>query len=239
MRGLLFSQMKPPQGQEADFDDWYDNEHIPARMALPGFTAAHRYAGRGADTRHLACYFLHDMAELDSPAYLRLKSDPGERTARMLSSVSGFTRYIADELSDTGETEIEPRLLYVVAFTVPDQAEPEFDGWYADEHVPLLMAADGWLRVRRYRVRPGGEGPPWTHLALHELAGDNVLNGPERARARDTPRRAALAEQPWFAANARWLYTPISRTVPARPLPQHPAARPTSGAEDGSAVSPQ
>ncbi|MGW7824089.1 hypothetical protein ACWGLF_39680 [Streptomyces puniciscabiei] len=219
MRGLLFSQMRPPPGRQQDFDDWYASEHIPARIALPGFEAAHRYAGRAPEDRHLACYFLRDMAELDSPAYRRLKSEPGERTARMLATVSGFTRYIADEISDTGQVGVRPGLLYVVAFAVPDDTAAEFEDWYEGEHVPLLMAADAWLRVRRYRVRPGGDGPAWTHLALHDLAGEDALDAPERAKARDTSRRAALAAQSWFGTGERWLYTPISRVVNPDPAP--------------------
>lgn len=211
--GLLFSQMEPPEGWEADFHDWYESEHIPARMAIPGFTGAVRYELVGdpgpAEARFLACYFLNDMAALDTLGYGVLKQKPTERTARMLGSVSGFTRYTADRISDTGEIAADAAgALFVVAFAVPEAEEPEFEGWYAEEHVPLLMKVPGWLRVRRYRVRPGSEGPSWTHLALHEIADTTVLDAPERAAARDTPRRAALAERPWFTSG-RWIYRPI------------------------------
>jgi hypothetical protein len=67
--------------------------------------------------------------------------------------------------------------------------------------------------VRRYKVRPGSAGPPWTHLALHELAGPEALDRPERAAARDTPRRAALANRPWFGGSGRWTYRPIHDAV--------------------------
>ncbi|WP_395109687.1 hypothetical protein [Actinomadura sp. SCN-SB] len=213
-KGLLFSQMAPPAGWEDDFEDWYDTEHIPARMAIPGFSHALRYR-QDAEPWHLACYFIDDMAALDTPEYRSLKSDPSERTARMLANVTGFTRYITDEISDTAPPGTPPDLtgtehtLFVVAFDVPDGEVAEFEGWYEEEHVPLLMKVPGWLRVRRYRVRPGFDGPSWTHLALHEIADPGVLNAPERAAARDTPRREALASRPWFTSG-RWVYRPIS-----------------------------
>jgi hypothetical protein len=216
VKGLLFSQMEPPPGWEADFHDWYNTEHIPVRMALPGFSSAVRYEAIEGEPKYLACYFLSDLAELESPAYRRLKTDPGERTARMLGNVRGFTRYTCDELSDTGENTEPSRYLQVVAFSVPDGARAEFEGWYAEEHVPMLMKADGWLRVRRYAVRPGGDGPAWTHLALHELRDPAVLDSPERAAARDTPRRAALAANDWFGRSGRWLYRAIHVAGDAR-----------------------
>lgn len=208
MKGLLFSQMEPPTELEAEFHDWYNHEHIPARMRLPGFRSAARYRALEGEPAYLACYFLDDMSELGSPAYAQLKADPGERTVRMLGAVSGFTRYICDEISDTGPAAT-PTLLSVVAFCVPPEAATQFESWYGEEHVPLLMEADGWLRVRRYTVRPGFDGPAWTHLALHELAEADAMNSPQRAAARSTPRRAALAEAEWFSRSGRWLYEPI------------------------------
>ena len=216
MKGLLFSQMEPPPGWEEDFHDWYETEHIPARMALPGFSSAVRYEAIDADPKYLACYFLNDLAELEAPAYQRLKTDPSERTARMLGNVRGFTRYICDERSDTGENSEPASYLWAVAFSVPESAWGEFDDWYAEEHVPMLMEADGWLRVRRYTVRPGGDGPAWTHLALHELRDLAVLDSPERAAARDAPLRAALATRDWFGHSGRWLYRAIHVTGDAR-----------------------
>lgn len=216
MKGLLFSQMEPPPGWEDDFHDWYESEHIPARMALPGFAAAVRYAAETGTPRWLACYFLDDLGVLDTPEYRRLKTDPSERTARMLGAVSGFTRYTCRELSDTGapaDGAAAPGRLFAVAFSVPEADEAEFDAWYTEEHVPLLMAADGWLRVRRYRVLPGHDGPPWTHLALHELRDAAVLDAPERERARTTEWRDRLARRPWFTASGRWLYRPVHSAV--------------------------
>ncbi|MFZ0043354.1 MAG: hypothetical protein WAK93_18740 [Solirubrobacteraceae bacterium] len=224
MNGLLFSQMEPPDGWEAKFHDWYENHHIPARMAIPGFASATRYEAVQGEPRYLACYFLEDMAGLDAPAYRELKARPDRRTEEMLGRVRGFTRYICDEISDTGAPIHQPTVLFVVTFAVPDADDAQFEDWYAGEHVPLLMQVPGWLRVRRYRVRPGGEGPPWTHFALHELEDATALERPERQAARDTPRRDALAIKPWFGTTGRWLYRPF-HTVTA----DHPTVTQISG----------
>lgn len=208
-RGMLFSQMSPPPELVDEFHDWYETEHIPARMAISGFRSAARYRLEGGSDDYLAVYFIDDLAALDTPEYRALKDEPSPRTDLMLKSVSGFTRYITEEISDTGVVDPEGSgALFVVAFAVPDSDADEFKGWYEEEHVPLLMKVPGWRRVRRYRSRPGSAGHPWTHFALHELDSPAVMDAPEREAARNTPRRDALAGRDWFGSG-RWLYRPI------------------------------
>lgn len=206
--GMLFSQMEPPAGWEDDFHDWYDTEHVPARLALDGFTGATRYRALDGEPAYLAVYEIADLGVLDTPGYRRLKDDPSERTVRMLDNVRGFTRFTCELTSDTGG---EPGpFLSVVAFAVPEEDRAAFDDWYETEHVPALLKADDWLRVRRWRVR-SGDGGPWTHIALHDLASREVMDSPERAAARVGPKRDALAGRDWFTRSGRWLYEVLNR----------------------------
>jgi hypothetical protein len=89
---VLFSEMTPAPEWEADFNAWYDEEHIPLRMAVPGFLGAQRYRRGALD--YLAVYDMTDPAVLDSGAYKDVKDHPSEKTAWMLKSVANFTRYI-------------------------------------------------------------------------------------------------------------------------------------------------
>ncbi len=208
--GLLFSQMEPPAGWEDEFHEWYETDHIPARMKIPGFHSAWRYEAVDGDPRWLACYFLDDLATLEQPAYAELKANPGAPTERMLANVEKFTRYICEQTYDTGEApDEEIGLLSVVAFEVPEEAEERFDAWYEGEHIPMLMEADGWVRARRFKPIGSFDGPRFTHFALHELRDRSAMDSPERAAARDTEQRRALAAEPWFGGSGRWLYRPI------------------------------
>ena len=209
--GILFSQMEPAPGDEQRFDEWYDNDHIPVRMELDGFVSATRYRALEGEPAHLAVYELTDVGALEQPGYLRLKESPSELTVRMLDSVRGFTRYTCELTSDSGAPAREPTHLSVVAFAVPEDDAGQLEDWYETEHVPALLQADDWLRVRRYRVL-SGEGGPWTDLALHDLGSAGVMESPERAAARRGPKRDALAGRDWFRESGRWLYEVISRT---------------------------
>lgn len=213
MSYMLFSQMEPPPGWEDDFHDWYESEHIPDRLALDGFDAATRYEALEGGPMHLAVYEIGDLGVLDTPAYRRLKEQPTERTGRMLANVRGFTRFTCELTSDSAAgdgSDVRGDYLSVVAFEVPDEDVEAFDDWYENEHVAALLKADSWLRVRRWRVL-SGDGGPWTHLALHELADLDVMDSPERAAARVGPKRDALAGREWFQMSGRWLYRVLNR----------------------------
>lgn len=210
MRGVLFSQMEPPTVMEEEFHHWYDTDHIPVRLAVPGFHAASRYEALEGTPRYLAVYELDDLAALASDQYRAIKAGPSAETTKMLSLVDGFTRFTGEEITDSGPAEVSGGFIAVVAFAVPPEREAAFDDWYDTEHSPMLLKAADWLRVRRYRV-VDGEGGPWTRLAIHDLASTEVMDSPERARARSGPKRDALATEDWFGQSGRWLYRRLSR----------------------------
>lgn len=120
------------------------------------------------------------------------------------------TRYACRELSDTGPyasaAEALAPVLMIVAFDVPTDYEDEVERWYAEEHIPLLMRAPGWMRARRYQAVHCQGGRRFTSIALHELRSLAVLDSKERAFARSTEWRARLSPLPWFEAAGRFVY---------------------------------
>lgn len=40
---VIMVRMDPPPGNEAQWNNWYNEEHIPSRVALPGFLAIRRF----------------------------------------------------------------------------------------------------------------------------------------------------------------------------------------------------
>jgi hypothetical protein len=97
----------------------------------------------------------------------------------------------------------------LVAFDVPANLTTEVDRWYEEEHIGLLMKADGWLRARRFRVPDFSNGPRWTSLAFHELRDISVMASPERAIARSTAWRAELEKGDWFKTAGRGVFRPL------------------------------
>jgi len=56
--GLLVNAMNVDPEHEAEFNEWYDHEHIPALSAVPGTLCARRFKDTKGTHRYLALYHL-------------------------------------------------------------------------------------------------------------------------------------------------------------------------------------
>jgi hypothetical protein len=55
---LLLNAMNIAPELEAEFNEWYDKEHIPALGAVPGVLGARRFRGASANRKYVALYHL-------------------------------------------------------------------------------------------------------------------------------------------------------------------------------------
>jgi hypothetical protein len=56
--GLLLNAMNVVPEHEAEFNEWYDSEHIPALSGVPGVLAARRFRSSTGSPRYVALYHL-------------------------------------------------------------------------------------------------------------------------------------------------------------------------------------
>ena len=56
--GLVLNAMSIEPALEAEFNEWYDKEHIPALAAVPGVLCARRFRGTGEGRKYVALYHL-------------------------------------------------------------------------------------------------------------------------------------------------------------------------------------
>ena len=69
--GLLAVWVDIPAPLEADFNDWYDREHLAERAGIPGFRTARRYVAEAAQPKYHALYETDSLAVFGSPEYKR------------------------------------------------------------------------------------------------------------------------------------------------------------------------
>jgi hypothetical protein len=194
--GLLFVYTDPGVSgpvTEAEYHDWYDHEHGPARLKVPGLVGACRYqALDDLMPRWLALYELSGPAVLDSAEYQAVVAGGGEREKFIMSHLATLDRRIYTQLSDDGAGAGEPApVILAVANAVPPEMVDDMTAWYEQEHIPMLLAVPGWRRIRRYRLT-GPEplsGPGVGFLSRHELDGPAVLEEPDYRAAVSTPWR--------------------------------------------------
>jgi hypothetical protein len=191
-KALLYYQFNPPADNEATFVSYYD-EHQARRMEMPGFLNARRYVlAEGDGPCFLATYDMEDASALKSPEYLALRAEEtaSARDTEMLGSVEIVARRLYRNI-DTDEpwavawTDHAPYVMSV-ALEPPPELVDDFHAWYREEHSPMLMAAPGWHRIRRYE-QEDGNGPRF--MALHELDSLDGYGSEEYKAALATPWR--------------------------------------------------
>jgi hypothetical protein len=191
--GLLYVHAEPGWVPEPEFHDWYDNEHAPARLAVPGIRTGYRYrALDGLRPTWLAWYEL-DIDVLSGQRYRAIR----ERSARereIVDRLDVLDRRVYRLIDDRGQASGGSPVVVSVALSASDDAELE--AWYREEHVPMLHEIPGWRRTRRYRLVEG-TGPAL--LAFHEIDGVDLF---------DTEAYRA-------ATSTRWRDS-VMRTVTAR-----------------------
>jgi len=68
-KGMLLTSMDIDASDEAEFNRWYDREHLLERVAIEGFLEARRYVAHEASPKYLSLYSTESFDVLDSPAY--------------------------------------------------------------------------------------------------------------------------------------------------------------------------
>jgi hypothetical protein len=97
--GLLLASMEPPAALEEEFQDWYDNEHVPERTAIDGVLSGVRLVCVEGWPRYVALYDLTALDVLDGPGYRAVSGDNfSPWSKRILAKVRGQYRAAAHQV---------------------------------------------------------------------------------------------------------------------------------------------
>lgn len=208
MNGLLLTMTEPSARDEEEFNAWYDTEHLPERLSIPGFVSARRWVDVAAPTgggKYLATYELERPEVLETPEYLAHVGDgftPWSK--RVLGRCVVFRRWACAQITPGDAFPPEASVaLFAAIGDVPPEHEGEFNRWYDEEHLPLLAQVPGVLGARRFRASAGTP----RYVALYDLADPATPDRPEWKAANETPwaRRidALTADCEWILRGYR------------------------------------
>jgi len=143
---------------EAEFNAWYAEEHVPERLDIPGILSARRYRDAAAPSSYAALYDTGSLAVLSSPAYLERLAHPTPRTRAIMPRFRNMTRAACEIAADCGKLRAAGALLACVELpAAPGEDAPR-----------VLEAHAGVGRVR---------------LALPDAAATQVPNPEAKFRA--------------------------------------------------------
>src|SRR3569833_3487188 len=93
-KGMLLTSMNVDVSDEADFNRWYDREHLDERVAIEGFLEARRFAAHAANPKYLSLYSTATLDVLDSPAYRARLANQTEWSRRSMAHFKDMLRVV-------------------------------------------------------------------------------------------------------------------------------------------------
>lgn len=177
-RGIFLVYVDVDAKHEKEFNDWYNTEHLPELLAVPGIISAARYVAVKGGPKYLAAYELENIGVMKTPAFTGRPRTPWGQ--RMTPSVIGtnLTRIVGEQIFPNG-IEMPDRgmapVLQIGRMSVPVDADAEWNAWYNGEYIPGYRKVPGVIYARRYRVHEGTSG----YTTVYELTNTAVPESAE------------------------------------------------------------
>jgi len=126
---------------QLEHDDWHSHEHLPERLAIPGFLRGSRWRALAGGPAYFVMYEVGELGVLSSPAYMDRLNHPSPWTAKMMPSYRGMRRGLCEIVARAGHGLGGFGLL--LRFGVQADGEAALRDWLAGEVLPALPAQTG------------------------------------------------------------------------------------------------
>jgi hypothetical protein len=94
-KGMLLTSMDIDASDEAEFNRWYDREHLEERVAIDGFLEARRYVAQQGSPKYLCLYSTRTIEVLDSPLYRARLANPTDWSRNNMARFRNMIRAVA------------------------------------------------------------------------------------------------------------------------------------------------
>jgi len=203
---LVYTDLIDPKHEE-EFNAWYNTEHLPELLALPGFLDAARYVATRGSPKYLAGYELASAEAVRSPEFSTRKRTPWEN--RMSPRVTGKNttrivgRQIFPGMLENPDRGMAPAL-QIGRMSVPESAEAEWNEWYNIEYIPGYLTVPSVIYARRYQAAEAER----SFATVYEFANDKVSESTEWSHQREhsSPRSGRMRELMTMAAGSPGVY---------------------------------
>jgi hypothetical protein len=81
----IFNNAAP--GREAEFEEWFQHEHLAERLAVPGFLLGRRYEAVSGQPQYFNLYLTQSADVLKSAAYVERLNHPTSMTHKIMSEI--------------------------------------------------------------------------------------------------------------------------------------------------------
>ena len=123
------------------FYDWHDKEHIPERLAIPGFRRGRRYIKPGHSPEWLTIYEAADLSVLVSQTYLQRLNAPTPLTVSTLRYFRNTSRAVCRVVKSLGSSS--GGFMLAMRVEVPGQQSEAFRELLTERVFPGVVSFTG------------------------------------------------------------------------------------------------
>ena len=194
-----------------EIEDWHTHEHMPERVAIPGFLRGTRWSALGGKLSYFILYEVARLSVLTGPDYMARLNDPTPWSKKMMPHHLNMIRSLCRVHASAGG--LIGQALTTVRFSPPRRGGRAVADSLAKEMLPALSKRRGLvgasvLRAERQpsaktteqEIRGGDRTADWVLLVSGHDAGVVELAGNEV--------RAALAARKCNVDPAALVYAP-------------------------------
>ena len=220
---FLMVWMNAPESKEAEWNEWINQVHVPARLKIPEFLFARRYSGIEGDHKYFHLYGLADANVLNSKPYLELREkehsqdDTSSGFIELTEKIPGICRGVYHQIFPQAKVFKRPEehFFLTVGIDIPAGRDEEFNAWYNTDHIPSNLAEPGWLAAYRFvkakeEISPGCRANGAKYVVIWELERAEAFTGPEHQKTLQLNTSAwTIWVRSWYDRRYRSLYRPV------------------------------
>ncbi|GAA6007517.1 uncharacterized protein JCM10292_003912 [Rhodotorula paludigena] len=186
--GYLWVLSEPgAQATVEEFQDWYDNEHVPLRMQhISEFETGARYeAADGQKPGWAAAYDITSVALFSDNKYTRLRANRSPREGALVARLEVLDRRTAEKL---GETSAPPAAQDAPQFVLTAAGDDK----PSEDELKVFEGTEGWRRSHYHHVydslvigygkEPKSNAAP-KFVVIHEFDSEAYVSSPAYAKA--------------------------------------------------------
>jgi hypothetical protein len=193
----IWCEVEP--GVRPEFDDWHTHEHLPERLAIPGFLRGTRWTAADGGTGIFILYEVADLSVLTSAVYLERLNNPTPWSRKMMPSHMRMVRGLCRVQLSTG-SQVEPHM-QTIRLSPRQGGEGRLEAWLAAElpklsgraHLLRNVATPALGQTTEQRIRGGDGAPDWVVLENHRGAVPADSLGEEKLVAQGAAPGSILA----------------------------------------------
>ena len=148
----------------AEWEDWHSREHMPERLAIPGFLRGTRWVAESGEPSYFILYETSDLATITSGPYLERLNNPTPWSRKMMPHHLNMVRSLCVLRAGWGGGL--PQTLATVRFTPQASALPELPQRKGLTGVHLLESQPmaGVPQTAEQKIRGGDRTADWVML---------------------------------------------------------------------------